>query len=87
MLFNSLEFALFFPIVTVLYCALPHRRRGAMLLCARCCFYMKFIPKDILILFVTVVIDFAPVLLIHGSGGRQHDLSDGWRWCSASRWC
>jgi D-alanyl-lipoteichoic acid acyltransferase DltB (MBOAT superfamily) len=70
MLFNSLQFAVFFPVVTALYFALPHRLRGAMLLIASCCFYMAFVPKYIVILAFTIAIDYAAGLLIHRSAGR-----------------
>lgn len=59
MIFNSLEFALFFPIVTVGYFLLPHRYRWQWLLLASCYFYMAFIPIYILILFFTIGVDFA----------------------------
>ena len=58
MLFNSLQFAVFFPLVVALYFALPQRQRVAMLLVASCVFYMAFIPAYILILFVTIGIDY-----------------------------
>ena len=58
MLFNSFEFLLFFPIVTVLYFLLPFRFRWALLLAASCFFYMFFIPEYILILFFTIIIDY-----------------------------
>jgi alginate O-acetyltransferase complex protein AlgI len=58
MLFNSFEFALFFPTVTGLYFLLPHRWRWPMLLVASCFFYMMFIPWYITILGVTIVIDY-----------------------------
>ena len=45
MLFNSLEFALFFPVVVALYFALPQRGRTLFLLVASCVFYMAFIPS------------------------------------------
>jgi len=64
MLFNSLQFAIFFPIVTLLYFALPHRRRGAMLLVASCLFYMAFVPAYIVILFVTILVDYVAALRI-----------------------
>jgi hypothetical protein len=51
MLFNSLQFAVFFPVVTLLYFGLPHRARVPLLLVASCAFYMAFVPKYILILF------------------------------------
>ncbi len=44
MLFNSFHFLVFFPVVTALYFALPHRMRWTLLLAASCYFYMAFIP-------------------------------------------
>jgi alginate O-acetyltransferase complex protein AlgI len=64
MLFNSLEFLLFFPVVTTLYFLLPHAWRWSLLLIASCVFYMAFIPKYILILFVTITVDFTAGILI-----------------------
>jgi len=59
MLFNSLAFLIFFPIVTTLYFLLPHRFRWALILAASCYFYMAFIPKYILILTVTILVDYS----------------------------
>lgn len=58
MLFNSFEFAIFFPVVTLLYFLLPHRFRWLLLLLASCFFYMFFKPIYILILIFTIVIDY-----------------------------
>ena len=58
MLFNSFEFLLFFPLVTILYYLLPFKFRWLLLLLASCFFYMFFIPKYILILFFTIIIDY-----------------------------
>jgi len=58
MLFNSLEYAIFFPVVVLLYFAIPHRFRTLLLLVASCAFYMAFIPAYILILAVTIAIDY-----------------------------
>lgn len=58
MLFNSFEFLLFFPIVTILFFVMPHRFRWSLLLTASCFFYMYFIPVYILILFGTIIIDY-----------------------------
>ena len=64
MLFNSIDFIIFFPVVTILYFLLPQKFRWFMLLTASCFFYMYFIPVYILILFFTIVIDyFAGILL------------------------
>ncbi|HLX61278.1 MAG TPA: MBOAT family O-acyltransferase [Planctomycetota bacterium] len=70
MLFNSLEFALFFPIVTILYFTIPHRFRWALLLGASCVFYMAFIPAYILILAFTIVVDYIAGIVIESSQGK-----------------
>ena len=74
MLFNSLEFAIFFPVVTALYFVLPHRWRVHLLLAASCCFYMAFIPVYILILFVTIGIDYCAGMWIEDADGRRRKL-------------
>lgn len=68
MLFNSLEFLVFFPVVTLLYFLLPHKWRWLHLLLASCIFYISFIPAYILILFVTILIDYTAGILISSSG-------------------
>jgi alginate O-acetyltransferase complex protein AlgI len=70
MLFNSLHFAVFFPVVTGLYFALPHRLRWLLLLVASCYFYMAFVPIYILILGFTIVVDYFAGILIADSAGR-----------------
>lgn len=72
MLFNSVDFLIFFPVVTALYFLLPHRFRWLLLLVASCLFYMAFVPIYILILGLTIVIDYAAGILIEESaGGRR----------------
>ena len=71
MVFNSFAFFVFFPTVTVLYFSLPHRWRWLLLLLASCAFYMFFIPKYILILGFTVVVDYIAGLLIEGARGTR----------------
>ena len=70
MLFNSFEFVLFFPIVTFIYFCLPTViTRSAFLLLASCFFYMWLIPKYILILVLTIVVDYFAALLIEKTEG------------------
>ncbi len=71
MLFNSVEFLVFFPIVTIAYFALPHRHRWALLLAASCWFYMAFIPKYILILGITITVDYFAGLGLEKFEGRK----------------
>lgn len=71
MLFNSLSFLVFFPIVTTLYFLIPHRWRTPLLLLASCIFYMAFVPAYILILAFTIIIDYTAGIWIEGSQGRR----------------
>src|ERR1700761_1007214 len=58
MLFNSIEFVIFYVVVTTLYFVIPHKFRWVILLAASCYFYMAFVPIYILILGFTIVIDY-----------------------------
>lgn len=72
MLFNSLHFVAFFIIVTTLYFALPHRYRWLLLLLSSFYFYMAFLPVYVLILLVTIVVDyFAGIYIAKSEGGRR----------------
>ena len=71
MLFNSLSFLVFFPVVTVLYFALPPRWRNSLLLVASCIFYCAAIPAFLLILWFTIVVDYFAGLLIESATGQQ----------------
>lgn len=64
MVFNSLEFLLFFPIVLFVYFVLPPRFRWVWLLTASCVFYAAYIPKYIFIMFFIVLWDFYTGLAI-----------------------
>lgn len=74
MLFNSLEFAIFFPVVVALYFLLSQRWRTPLLLVASCVFYMAFIPAYILILAVTIVIDYTAGIYLERTTGRTRKL-------------
>ena len=67
MLFNSIDFLIFFPIVTILYFAIPHKYRWFFLLVASCIFYMAFIPIYILFLFALILIDYSAAIFIEKS--------------------
>jgi alginate O-acetyltransferase complex protein AlgI len=70
MLFNSAAFLIFFPVVTTVYFLLPHRFRWMLLLAASCYFYMAFIPKYILILAITITVDYFAGLGLEKFEGR-----------------
>lgn len=75
MLFNSLEFALFLPIVFILFwfaAAGKTRLQNLILLVSSCVFYMFLIPEYILILFLAIVIDyFAGIWLERTTGNKR----------------
>jgi D-alanyl-lipoteichoic acid acyltransferase DltB (MBOAT superfamily) len=71
MLFNSLEFIIFFPLVTILYFLIPHKFRWAHLLLASCIFYAAFIPAYLLILFFLISIDYTAGLLIEKQANKK----------------
>lgn len=74
MIFNSIEFVIFFILVTVAYFLLPHRFRWFLLLAASCYFYMAFVPVYILILGFTIVIDYFAGILIEKEQGEKRKL-------------
>lgn len=67
MLFNSFSFLIFFPIVFIAYFVMPHRFRWAWLLAMSSFFYMFFVPKYILILGFTILVDYIAGILIENS--------------------
>lgn len=72
MVFNSLQFLVFFGIVTSAYFLLAHKYRWALLLAASCYFYMAFVPVYLGILGLTIVIDyFAGIYLERFQGGAK----------------
>ena len=71
MVFNSIAFLIFLPIVVLLFYLLPHKWRWLMLLVASCVFYMWFVPKYILILLVTIVIDYGAGVLMERYADRH----------------
>lgn len=75
MLFNSLSFAIFFPIVFILYWGLPHRYRWVLILAASYYFYMSWNVKYvILILFTTCASYVAGILLEKQSSKRKKQI-------------
>lgn len=73
MLFNSLQFLVFFAVITSAYYLLKNQMaRVWLLLFASCYFYMSFVPKYILILGATIVIDyFAGIQIARSKGGTR----------------
>lgn len=75
MLFNSFSFLVFFPIVVILYFLLPNSLKKLFLFLASCIFYMFGTPLYILVIFLTIIIDYAAALIIARSKHyRKHFL-------------
>lgn len=58
MLFNSLQFLLFLPVVVALYFATPHRFRWALLLLASYYFYAAWRPEYLLLIIASTLVDY-----------------------------
>lgn len=67
MLFNSFHFLLFFPLVVILYYALPHKWRWALLLAASYYFYMCWKVEYVFIIMFSTGVDFIAAHKIHQS--------------------
>jgi len=74
MLFNSFEFAVFFPIVATVFFILPHRWRWLWLLASSCYFYICFIPVYIFVLLLAIVVDYWAAIWIERSTGAQRKM-------------
>jgi len=64
MLFNSLSFAIFLPIVFILYWLLPHRFRWVLLLIASYYFYMSWNIKYVVLILATTVVSYVTAILL-----------------------
>jgi len=64
MIFNSINFLIFFSIVFFLFYYLNGIHRKILLFVASCIFYMWFIPQYVLILFLTILIDYYAAIQI-----------------------
>src|SRR3974377_2197265 len=74
MLFNSLEFAVFFPLVVLGYFSIRHSIRWVWLLAASCIFYAVYIPEYLLILLLTITVDYYAGILIEQRKGKWRPL-------------
>jgi alginate O-acetyltransferase complex protein AlgI len=70
MLFNSVQFFIFFSIVVTLYFFIPTKWHWLFLLLASCYFYMAFAPGYIFVLFAMIAIDYFAGILIEDSEGK-----------------
>ncbi len=71
MLFNSLEFIIFFPIVVAAYFALNPKYRWVLLLLASYYFYMCWNYKYIVLIMFSTVVDYISGILMYKSSKKQ----------------
>jgi alginate O-acetyltransferase complex protein AlgI len=70
MVFNSLQFLVFFPVVVALYYSVPNPARWLLLLSASCLFYVAFVPSYILVMAVLIIIDYCAGIWIEKHEGK-----------------
>lgn len=64
MLFNSFSYAVFVPIIFIIYWFMPHRFRWVLLLAASYYFYMSWNPKYIILILATTFISYITGIVI-----------------------
>ncbi|MCZ2482902.1 MBOAT family protein [Aquirufa nivalisilvae] len=74
MVFNSLQFLVFFGIITSAYFLLHPKFRWFLLLAASCYFYMAFVPMYLGILGFTIIIDYFAGIYLERFQGVQKKL-------------
>ena len=65
MLFNSFTFIVFFIAVSASYFVLPQQNTMILLLAASCIFYMAWNPKLIILILITIFINYTAALYIY----------------------
>lgn len=64
MLFNSIEFLIFFPLIAVLYFFIPHKIKWLFLLLASYYFYMCWNPEYIILILFSTIIDYVAGIMM-----------------------
>lgn len=71
MLFNSIDFLFFFPVVVFIYLIIPRKLRYLWLLLASYYFYMSWNPKYALLIFFSTLVTWLSGLLIEKSNNHS----------------
>lgn len=74
MLFNSLHFLVFLPVVLVLYYLLKHQYRWVLLFVASSYFYSVFYPPYLLILYAIILVDYSAGIGMEKATGHWRKL-------------
>lgn len=70
-LFNSIEFGIFFPIVFIVYWLLPQKHRWLFILISSYYFYMSWNAKYVFLILFTTVVSYLSALLIERVSSRN----------------
>ena len=78
MLFNSLAFAIFLPIVFLLYWAVPQKYRWIILLLSSYYFYMSWNVKYVVLILFTTAVSYCSALLLPKFSKKSTKLTIMW---------
>ena len=73
MLFNSIKFLIFLPIVLAIYHVMPKRLKPFWLLLASCFFYMCWNAKYIVLIFISIILTYIAGLCIEKIKNKYSD--------------
>ncbi len=79
MIFNSIEFLLFFPIAVLGYYLIPHRVRYLWLLACSYYFYMCWNPAYALLILFSTVVTYIAALVMSALAGKKNEML--WKRC------
>lgn len=74
MLFNTIDFAVFLPVILVLYYAIPHKFRWILLLIASYYFYMCWKVEYVFLIVISTLIDYLAGLMMERASDRKSRL-------------
>lgn len=74
MLFNSLHFLIFFPIVVLLYLIIPRKFKAVWLLIASFYFYMSWSAKYAILIAVSILITYLSGIMIDNIRKKSNDI-------------
>ena len=76
MLFNSFGYAVFLPVIFLLYWAVPRKWRWVLLFTSSYFFYASWGPEYILVLLLTTVISYYAALYMERAGKQRDKAPD-----------
>lgn len=71
MLFNSIHFLIFFPLVVTLYFLIPHRYRWFLLLISSYYFYMSWRLEYVILILLSTIVDYLAGIAIYNTKNKK----------------